>query len=292
MSIGLTKMNAPMPITFERDGDDVLWRQTFERPAVYLDIFAIRHIAKSLELTQRFAEAIKSSQGTWMFTPITVSEFARFSDGTHSTEADALLRAVLPNIHLALPEAGDGWGEGNFEDDADRPVPAADEPNMDFFARKFAQTGDAVEALQGVFSMLHEHRGQMSEVLNEVADRFIQCVETIRTNDTYRTNAKASRPDGVRSRVKIISGALMRDWILDVNSTIDKNDALDFSHAVNAVNYCDLVMLDGAWERKVNALRKSIDDSKISMTVARCYSLRLDGMERFLAALESWPRSS
>lgn len=142
-----------MPITFELEGSNVVWRQTFDRPAVYLDIFAIRHLSKSPELTQRFAEAIKSRQGTWMFVPLSVSEFARFSDGTHSTEADALLRAVLPNIHLALPEAGEGWGEGNFEDDADRPVPAADEPNMDFFFRKFAQTGDAVQALQGVFSI-------------------------------------------------------------------------------------------------------------------------------------------
>lgn len=277
-----------MPISFEPDGDDVIWRQTFDHPAVYLDIFAIRHIAKSAELTQRFAQAIKRKGGTWMFAPPTVSEFARFSEGKHSTEADELLKAVLPNIYLAHPEAEEGWGEGSFEDDADRPRPAADERNMDFFSRKFAQTEDTPQALLGLFTMLHEHRVKMSGVLDDVADRFIQSIVVNRQDDAFRAAAKASRPDGIRSRIKIISGALMRDWILDLNSTIDRNDAMDFSHALNAVNYCDLIMLDGGWERRVNALRQSIADSGIRMIVAQCFSLRQGGIEKFLTNLESW----
>lgn len=281
-----------MPISFEPDGDDVVWRQTFDHPAVYLDIFAIRHISKSPELIKRFAEAINRKDGTWMFAPSTVSEFARFSDGRHSTQADELLQAVLPNIYLAHPEAEEGWGEGSFEDDADRPLPAADTRNMDFFSRKFAQTEDATQALLGLFAMLHEHRIKMSDVLDEVADRFIQSIVVNRQDSAFRAAAKASRPDGIRPRIKIISGALMRDWILDVNSTIDRNDAMDFSHALNAVNYCDLVMLDASWERRVHALRQSIADSGIPMTVAQCFSLRQDGMERFLTALEAWPTRS
>jgi len=280
-----------MPISFEPAGDDVVWRQTFDHPAVYLDIFAIREISKSAELTQRFAQSIKSSGGTWMFGPPTVAEFARFSDDKHSTEADELLTAVLPNIYLAHPEAQKGWDEGSFEEDADRPLPAADERNMDFFARKFAQTEDAAQALQGLFAMLHEHRDKMTGVLDEVADRFIQTVEENRNDDAFRAAAKAARPDGIRSRLKIISGALMREWILDLNSPIDRNDAMDFSHAVNAMNYCDLIMLDAGWERRVNTLRQSIADSGIPMTVAQCFSLRQEGMERFLTTLENWPTS-
>lgn len=281
-----------MPISFEPDGDDVVWRQTFDHPAVYLDIFAIREISKSVELSHRFAQAIKSRGGTWMFAPPTVAEFARFSDGKHSSQADELLRSVLPNIYLSHPETAGQWGEGPFADDVDRPMPAADVRNMDFFSRKFAQTEDAAQALQGVFAMLHEHRGKMTGVLDEVADRFIQSIELNRKDDAFRAAAKAARPDGIRSRVKIISGAMMREWVLGLNSVVSRNDALDFIHAVNAVNYCDLVMLDAAWERRVNALHQSIADSGIPMTVAQCFSLRQDGMERFLTALEAWPAKS
>lgn len=281
-----------MTISFESDGDDFIWRQTFDRPAVYLDVFAIRAISKSAELTQRFASVLKAKGGTWMFAPSTVSEFARFSDEKHSAEADELLRAVLPNIYLAHPEAEEGWGEGSFDDDADRPIPEADERNMDFFSRKFARTEDATQALLGLFAMLQEHRIKMSDVLDDVADRFIHSIVVNRQDQAFRAAAKASRPDGIRSRIKIISGALMRDWILDLNSTINRNDAMDFSHALNAVNYCDLVMLDASWERRVNALRRDIVESKIPMTVAQCFSLREDGMERFLNTLENWPTTS
>lgn len=280
-----------MPISFEPDGDDIVWRQTFDRPAIYLDIFAIRHIAKSEELTQRLSQAIKRQHGTWMFAPSTVSEFARFSNSRHSAAADELLRAVLPNIYLAHPEAEAGWGQGSFDEDPDRPFPVADEPNMEFFSRKFVKTGDTTEAMLNLFAMLHEHREKMSDVLDDVADRFIQSIVSNRQDDKFRAAAKASRPDGIRSRIKIISGALMRDWILDLNSTIDRNDAMDFSHALNAVNYCDLIMLDAGWERRVNALRQSIAESGIPMTVAQCFSLRHDGMERFLTALENWQAS-
>lgn len=281
-----------MPISFEPDGDDVVWRQTFDHPAVYLDIFAIREISKSAELTYRFAQSVKSRGGTWMFAPVTVAEFARFTDGRHTTLADELLRSVLPNIYLSHPEAADDWGKSVFREDVDRPMPAADVRNMDFFSRKFAQTEDAAQALDGLFAMLHEHREKMADVLDEVADRFIRTIEANRKDSAFRAAAKAARPDGMRSRLKIISGALMREWVLDLNSAVSRNDALDFIHAVSAVNYCDLIMLDGGWERRVNALRQSISESGIPMTVAECFSLRQDGIERFLTALENWPTSS
>ncbi|MEI4516509.1 MULTISPECIES: hypothetical protein [unclassified Stenotrophomonas] len=44
-----------MAIFFASDGDDVVWNQRLERPAVYLDTFAIREIADSDECSsQRF----------------------------------------------------------------------------------------------------------------------------------------------------------------------------------------------------------------------------------------------
>ena len=69
-----------MAISFAFDGDDVVWTQRLERPAVYLDTFAIREIADSDELSARFARALKSRGGTWLLASLTMGEFARFTD--------------------------------------------------------------------------------------------------------------------------------------------------------------------------------------------------------------------
>lgn len=53
-----------MPISFAFDGDDVVWTQRFDRPAVYLDTFAIRDIAESDERSARFAQGLKARNGT------------------------------------------------------------------------------------------------------------------------------------------------------------------------------------------------------------------------------------
>lgn len=83
----------------------------------------------------------------------------------------------------------------------------------------------------------------------------------------------------------------MRELILDTKAPITPNDALDLMHAVNAVDYCDLVLLDKAWEHRVNALHRRIADAGIVMPIARCFSMWNDGIERFLNALEHWPGS-
>lgn len=77
--------------------------------------------------------------------------------------------------------------------------------------------------------------------------------------------------------------------MLDTNATISNNDALDLMHAVDAVDYCDLVLLDKAWERRVNALRERVVQTGIDMPVAACFSKSNDGVVRFLDSIERWP---
>jgi hypothetical protein len=110
--------------------------------------------------------------------------------------------------------------------------------------------------------------------------------------EPYRRKAKAARPDDGRTRRQIISGELLRELVLDINAPITKNEALDLMHAVDAVDYCDLVLLDKTWERRANALHLRITEANIDMPIAQCFSMRNSGIERFLDALERWPESS
>ena len=142
-----------------------------------------------------------------------------------------------------------------------------------------------------MFSMVYEMRDEMSRELSEVASKIVVSLSTNRQSVTFRNKAKAARPDDGRTRQQIISGGLLRELVLDTNASIDNNDALDLMHAIDAVDYCDLVFLDRAWERRVNALRHHIAEVNIEMPIAQCFSMRNDGMECFLAALERWPIS-
>lgn len=278
-----------MAISFAFDGDDVVWTQRLERPAVYLDTFAIREIADSDELSARFARALKSSGGTWLLASLSMSEFARFTDPRHAQCAEKLLAQVVPHIYLFLSEPDVDMERRSETDLARRSLPRADERNMDYFSRRWAKEQNLPETFRGMFQLVHERRVEMAATLDDVASKVVASLTHHRQLDTYRRNAKAARPDDGRTRQQVISGDLLRELVLDTKASITNNDALDLMHAVDAVDYCDLVLLDKAWERCVNALRQRIAQTGIDMPVAACFSKSNDGVGRFLDSIERWP---
>jgi len=278
-----------MPISFAFDGEDVVWTQQFRSPTVYLDTFAIRAISESDELSLRFAQGIKDRNGTWLLAALSMGEFASFEDARHVDRAERLLAQVVPHIYLFLTEPLEeriAMGKGDI---LARIVPPADRRNMDFFSRRWAQAQSFPDTFNGMFSMVYEMREEMSKELHEVASKIVASLSTNRQSVAFRSKAKVARPDDGRTRQQIISGGLLRELFLDTNAPITNNEALDLMHAVDAVDYCDLVVLDKAWERRLNALRQQITEVNIEMPIAQCFSMRNDGIERFLVALERWP---
>lgn len=281
-----------MAISFVFDGDDVVWTQRFERPAVYLDTFAIREIADSDELSVRFAEALKGRNATWLIATLCMGEFARLTDPRHAERAEQLLAQVVPHIYLFLSESDDKRIKRGETDLATRSLPRADERNLDYFSRRWAKEQSLPDTFRGMFQPVHEHRDRMKAVLDDIASKLATTLVHLREQDVFRSNAKTARPDGLRTRQQIIAGDLLRELVLDPKAPISDNEALDLMHAVDAVDYCDLVLLDKAWERRVNALHQRIVEAGITMPVATCYSKSKGGVERFLEALEQWPEQS
>lgn len=196
------------------------------------------------------------------------------------------------HVYLFLSEPAAARAARGETATAARPLPLADHRNMDFFSRRWAQTQSFLETFRGMFQVVHENRDKMVETLDEVASLLVASLGTYRQLESYRRKAKASRPDDGRTRQQIISGELLRELVLDTNAPITNNEALDLMHAVDAVDYCDLVLLDKAWERRANALHQRIAEANIDMPIAQCFSMRNGGMEQFLGALECWPVSS
>lgn len=281
-----------MPISFAFDGEDVVWTQQFVSPTVYLDTFAIRAISESDELSMRFAQGIKGRNGTWLLAAVSMGEFARFADSRHVDRAEWLLAQVVPYIYLFLSEPAAARAARGETATAARSLPSADHRNMDFFSRRWAQAQSFQETFRGMFQLVHENRDKMVETLDEVASLLVASLGTYRKLDSYRRNAKAARPDDGRTRQQIISGELLRELVLDTNAQITNNEALDLMHAVDAVDYCDFVVLDKAWERRAKGLHKRIAEANIDMPIARCFSMRNGGIDKFLGALERWPVTS
>ena len=278
-----------MPISFAFDGDDVIWTQQFISSTVYLDTYAIREISESTELTTRFAEAIKRKNGTWLLAPLSMGEFALFEDSRHCALAETLLAKVVPHIYLFETKPLSEEGDGGL---SKRSLPRPATRNLDWFSRRFCQVSSLPNVFQGMFQLVHERREEMVESLDGAALPIKATFERCRQFESYRANAKAARPGDGRSRQYVIAGELSRDFVLDLNATITRNEALDFMHAVDAVDYCDLVLLDKAWERRVNGLRKRIAEEGVDMPIARCFSKRNNGIEGFLDAIERWPEAS
>lgn len=281
-----------MAISFAFDGDDVVWTQGFEHPSVYLDTFAIRAIAESDERSARFVQGLKTRNGTWLLAVISMGEFARFADPRHAKRVERLLAQVVPHIYLFLSEPDTARRKRGDTDPAKRSLPQADDRNMDYFSRRWAKAQSLPETFLGMFQMVHENRAKMVETLDEVAFKLVASLTVNRQMESYRRKAKRARPDDGRTRQQIISGELLRELVLDIKTPITSNEALDLMHAVDAVDYCDLVLLDKAWERRVNVLRQRIVDAGIAMPIARCFSMRNSGIEHFLDAIEQWPESS
>lgn len=279
-----------MAISFAFDGADVVWTQRFDRPAVYLDTFAIRAVAESDEQSVRFAQGLKACNGTWLLAAVSMGEFARFADPRHAERAEWLVAQVVPHVYLFQSGPAEVGTRRGDTDPAKRSLPPADRRNMDYFSRKWAQTQSFAETFQGMFQVIHENRGRMAETLDEVTSKLVASIVQCRQMEPYRRKAKASRPDDGRTRQQIISGELLRELVLDPNASITANDAVDLMHAISAVDYCDLVLLDKAWERRVNALHQRIADTGIAMPIARCLSMRNGGIDGFLEAIERWPR--
>lgn len=277
-----------MAISFYFDGDDVVWTQRLERPAIYLDTFAIREIADSDKLSARFAQALKSSGGTWLLASLSMGEFARFKDPRHVQCAERLLAQVVPHIQIFISEPNVRMGMPGETDLARRSLPRADERYMNYFSRRWAREQAFAETFQGMFQLVQERREEMTATLDGIASQLVASLSHHRRVEAYRRKAKASRPNDGRTRRQVIMGDLLRELVLDTNASISNNDALDLMHAVDAVDHCDLVLLDKAWQRRVDALRQRIAQTGVEMPVAACFSKSNDGIGRFLDSIERW----
>jgi hypothetical protein len=138
----------------------------------------------------------------------------------------------------------------------------------------------------------HAQASRLAERFDNLADIVVSRVKIMRdelkTNSKFRTavNHLPSGPQ-IQRGTRYIFRELVRSLLIDKNTKITRNHAIDLLHAVVPIAYCDLVLLDKHWESQVDRVRSRLQKAGISVPIGRVFSGKTNGIEQFLCAMES-----
>jgi hypothetical protein len=125
-----------------------------------------------------------------------------------------------------------------------------------------------------------------------VADKAIERIgamrEELATDRSFEAAVRglpSGRPMEVGTRY--VLRELLRGMLLNNKMKITRNHAIDLFHAVVPVPHCDYVLLDRNWETQVTQMRKRVSAARMSFPVAKVFSRKREGVERFLRELET-----
>lgn len=268
--------------------------QWCEKPTVYLDHWAWRKISETEHLATRFAYALKALQGTLAFSWLNVIEFGRLSDEQQTTRADALLDDVLPRIFMLTPAFHKVIGTEDRLMTAGEKViaPHADLLSLKAFFQINLSNPDSLKIFrkQALFQLAQ--KSELATAYERLTNNIISYLTSLRSS--YKNNLGFSKivkrkPRGneIQCGTRFIARELVGSILKDAQLRIDGNQVIDLCHAVVPVAYCDYVLLDKHWETQVEKARKRIRDAGMLFPMARIFSEKNDGIERFLCRLES-----
>jgi hypothetical protein len=126
----------------------------------------------------------------------------------------------------------------------------------------------------------------------KLADTVAACIEALRNEHDQRQelrSAVAQLPAGlvIQRGTRYVLRELARTFLIDQGVSVSRNHAIDFMHAVVPVSYCEFVLLDKHWENQVELVRSRLRKTALHLPLARAYSEKSDGIERFFSDLES-----
>ncbi len=263
------------------------------KPVVYLDHWALARISRDEALGKRFVQAMQRCQGTLALSRVNIDEFSGPTDIDQARLAEALIDGLGPqlfliNYHfLEVMDREDAKLKGFFP--ASR-APHSDDEFLDTLMRQGGVRGWSIGTL---FQQAVQNRAAAQKQFDEAAKLGAQVIELIRrqvdADPVWRKFSKGHIPPMSRAwSTKVFFFSLLFEW--DKNKTLkfERSDMTDFMHAVVPCVYCDFVLLDGKWADMVRRIREKYRAAGFHTHLARVFSERDDGMDRFLETLESF----
>ena len=272
------------------DNNSIRVDQATVAPAVYFDHWALRNISEDPALRTRVAGALKSRGGTLMLSWLNLAEFAKVTDSAQARCAESLVEDILPNVFFleinpftVLEKEDELLAGGKLT------APHSDTGFLKAFIA-LKPTSVRPFTARNLFTIAHESgfAGDFDALADTIVERSHALREAME-NDAALEKRVRRLPSGpeIQRGTRYVLRELARTFLVDRTVKLTRNHAIDLLHSVVPVAYCDLVLLDKHWETQVERVRSRFVEADMDVPLARIYSRRMNGMERFLSALES-----
>jgi len=274
-----------MPIKLITNEGPPVVQQSFDSPTVYFDHWAIRCFSDDSQLQDRIVNAIKNKQGTFVLSITNWAELSGPSDHRDAEAAESFLERLMPNIYLTsnTDKPMEDRFRTTYEGDRGRPSP--DIENLKHLGEQSIMAGTNL-TLNGVVTQAYATRDDVSPVFAKANHEIQEALRTQKADPVFVEKARRSVPDMNRPKTQVVMGELMRAWILDPIATITVNDVVDWQHSIVPISYCDYVLLDGKWEQRVQEMKRRLAKHGVNIKLAKCFSKKRDGVNRFLKDIE------
>jgi len=142
----------------------------------------------------------------------------------------------------------------------------------------------------GLFTAAQEsgRNSRFESLADTVVERVEALRETMDSDESFSALIKRlpSGPE-IQRGTRYVLRELSRSFLVDRSIKMTRNHGIDLIHSVVPVAYADLVLVDKHWEAQVERVRGRFIDAGMNVPLARVFSRRANGLERFFGELES-----
>ena len=260
-------------------------------PSVYLDHWAFREIADSKALTKRFSEALLFRDGTLVLSWLNIVEFCKVTIENQRHNASSFLDKIGPNVFWINPDfftvvKYESGRSGNCH----CPLPDMEIATVHLKALRNKSQSQSTTGLSAGFDVVFNStsiKQQFDNLGSFISSQFDWMRGDPNINKSLRKPLqplKLDQPDLHATR--LIARELIGPLVKQRNLKISHNDAIDLTHTVVPVSYCDYVLLDNAWTTRVNQMRARFTKAGVCIPMAKVFSKKNDGLESFFKELE------
>lgn len=273
------------------DGVPIVIQQDLS-PTVYLDHWALRKFSQDPVLSQRFMRALEKREGTLALSWLNLAEFSKVTDHSQGKMAEEFYAGILPRIFFL---DSDPFSVIRREDEIlSGRTKALIAPHADVgFLSTFAHLKPDSPTAFTVRELFRTVQGdQLQPDFDRLADTVAERIQVLRNKYDQKQefrSAVARLPSGpmIQRGTRYILRELARGFLVDRGMKVSRNHAIDFMHVVVPLSYCEFVLLDKHWEAQVKLVRSRLSKTALEVPLARVYSEKSDGIERFFGDFES-----
>lgn len=229
--------------------------------------------------------------GTLVLSWLNIVEFCKVTIENQRHNASSFLNKVSPNVFWINPDfftvtKHESGRSGN----RNCPLPDMKNAAIHLKALQSKSQNQSTASLGGGFDVVFNSKNikqQFDELGSLISSQFDWMRGDPIINKSLR---KPLQPLKLEQPNLHATGLIARELIGPLvnqrDLKISHNDAIDLTHTVVPVSYCDYVLLDNGWTTRVNQMRKRFMAAGVCIPMAKVFSKKNDGLESFFKELE------